>query len=74
MDDLTEEFGIEFDDSEDIDTIGGWFTISQYKLTKDDYVDTTYDRWVVSEIDNHQIIWVMLNYEFNEPRPTYRTV
>ena len=31
---------------------------------------TTYDRWVVSEIDNHQIIWVMLNYEFNEARPT----
>ena len=33
-------------------------------------MDTTYDRWVVSEIDNHQIIWVMLNYEFNEARPT----
>ena len=24
----------------------------------------------VSEIDNHQIIWVILNYEFNEARPT----
>ena len=33
--------------------------------------DTTYDRWVVSEIDNHQkLFWVMLNYEFNEARPT----
>ncbi len=27
-DDLTEEFGIEFDDSEDIDTIGGWLQSS----------------------------------------------
>ncbi len=34
LDDLTEEFGIEFDDSEDIDTIGGWLQSSQYKLTK----------------------------------------
>ncbi len=70
LDDLTEEFGIEFDDSEDIDTIGGWLQSRNTNLQKDDYVDTTYDRWVVSEIDNHQIIWVMLNYEFNEPRPT----
>ncbi len=22
------------------------------------------------KIDNHQIIWVILNYEFNEARPT----
>ena len=70
LDDLTEEFGIEFDDSEDIDTIGGWLQSRNTSLQKDDYVDTTYDRWVVSEIDNHQIIWVMLNYEFNEARPT----
>ncbi len=68
LDDLTEEFGIEFDDSEDIDTIGGWLQSRNTNLQKDDYVDTTYDRWVVSEIDNHQIIWVMLNYEFNEAR------
>ncbi|EOD3986042.1 hemolysin family protein [Staphylococcus aureus] len=70
LDDLTEEFGIEFDDSEDIDTIGGWLQSRNTNLQKDDYVDTTYDRWVVSEIDNHQIIWVILNYEFNEARPT----
>ena len=69
LDDLTEEFGIEFDDSEDIDTIGGWLQSRNTSLQK-------MITWiqlmiaVVSEIDNHQIIWVMLNYEFNEARPT----
>lgn len=34
MDDLTEEFGIEFDDSEDIDTIGGWLQSRNTSLQK----------------------------------------
>lgn len=34
LDDLTEEFGIEFDDSEDIDTIGGWLQSRNTSLQK----------------------------------------
>mgnify|MGYP006968085883 FL=1 len=39
-------------------------------MQKDDFVDTEYDRWTITEIDNHQIIWVNLNYEFNSGRPS----
>ena len=71
LDDLNEQFGIEFEDSEDIDTIGGWLQSENTNLQKDDFVDTDYDRWIISEIENHQIIWVTLNYEFNQERPSY---
>ena len=70
LDDLHEKFGIEFEDSEDIDTIGGWLQSQNTNLQKDDFVDTEYDRWTITEIDNHQIIWVNLNYEFNSGRPS----
>ncbi|MDU3213449.1 MAG: hemolysin family protein [Staphylococcus epidermidis] len=70
LDDLNEKFGIEFEDSEDIDTIGGWLQSLNTNLQKDDFVDTEYDRWTITEIDNHQIIWVNLNYEFNSGRPS----
>ncbi|MHA4767715.1 hemolysin family protein [Staphylococcus capitis] len=70
LDDLNEQYGIEFEDSEDIDTIGGWLQSRNTNLQKDDYVDTEYDRWVITEIDNHQIIWINLKYEFNNYRPS----
>lgn len=70
LDDLNEQFGIEFEDSEDIDTIGGWLQAHNTNLQQNDYVDTEHDRWVISEIDNHQIIHVILKYEFNDTRPT----
>ena len=71
LDDLNEQFGIEFEDSEDIDTIGGWLQSENTNLQKDDFVDTDYDRWIISEIENHQIIWITLKYEYNQERPTY---
>ena len=70
LDDLNEQYGIEFEDSEDIDTIGGWLQSRNTNLQKDDYVDTEYDRWVITEIDNHQIIWINLTDEFNNNRPS----
>lgn len=66
--DLTDDFGIEFEDSDDIDTIGGWLQAHNTNLQQNDYVDTFYDRWIISEIDNHQIISVILKYEYNEER------
>ncbi|MBA8778991.1 HlyC/CorC family transporter [Staphylococcus schleiferi subsp. coagulans] len=72
LSDLEEKFGIYFEDSEDIDTIGGWLQAQNTDLEQDDYVDTTYDRWVISEIENHQIIHVLLRYEYNSERPRPR--
>ncbi|MDW3964785.1 hemolysin family protein [Staphylococcus saprophyticus] len=70
LDDLNDQLGIEFEDSEDIDTIGGWLQAHNTNLQQNDYVDTEYDRWVISEIDNHQIITVILELEHNKTRPT----
>ncbi|NJI16877.1 hypothetical protein GLV95_12995 [Staphylococcus agnetis] len=66
--DLEEEYGIAFEDSDDIDTIGGWLQSQNTELEQDDYIDTQYDRWIVSEIENHQIISVLLRYECHEER------
>ncbi|MDT3968064.1 transporter associated domain-containing protein, partial [Staphylococcus saprophyticus] len=44
LDDLNDQLGIEFEDSEDIDTIGGWLQAHNTNLQQNDYVDTEYDR------------------------------
>lgn len=71
LDDLNEQFGIEFEDSEDIDTIGGWLQAHNTNLQVEDHIDTQYDRWIVSEMDNHQLVWVVLKYQFIDSRPTF---
>ena len=71
LDDLNEQFDIEFEDSEDIDTIGGWLQAHNTNLQQNDYVDTEYDRWIISEIENHQIISVILKIEYNQERKTH---
>ncbi|WP_053024217.1 hemolysin family protein [Staphylococcus haemolyticus] len=71
LDDLNEKFNIEFEDSEDIDTIGGWLQAYNTNLQVEDHIDTQYDRWIVSEMDNHQLVWVVLKYEFINNRPTF---
>ena len=71
LDDLNEKFNIEFEDSEDIDTIGGWLQAHNTNLQVEDHIDTQYDRWIVSEMDNHQLGWVVLKYEFIDNRPTF---
>lgn len=69
LSDLEDMFHITFEDSEDIDTIGGWLQAQNTELEQDDFVDTTYDRWIISEIENHQIIHVLLRYEYIAERP-----
>lgn len=71
LDDLNEKFNIVFEDSEDIDTIGGWLQAHNTNLQVEDHIDTQYDRWIVSEMDNHQLVWVVLKYEFIDNRPTF---
>ncbi|MBC9874740.1 hemolysin family protein [Macrococcoides bohemicum] len=68
LDDIEEKFGIVFEDSEDIDTIGGWMQAQNPDIEKDDYVDTKYDKWVVLDAENHQIKSVALHKEFNASR------
>ena len=68
LDDLTDQLGIEFDDSDDIDTIGGWLQAHNTNLQKNDFVDTYFDRWIISDIENHQIITVILKVEYNAER------
>lgn len=68
LDDIEEKFGIVFEDSEDIDTIGGWMQAQNPDIEKDDYVDTKYDKWVVLDAENHQIKSVSLHKEFNASR------
>ena len=74
LDDLNEKFNIEFEDSEDIDTIGGWLQAHNTNLQVEDHIDTQYVRWIVSEMDNHQLVWVVLKYEFIDNRLTFGKV
>ena len=49
--------------------VGSKPTTLTYKV--EDHIDTQYDRWIVSEMDNHQLVWVVLKYEFIDNRPTF---
>lgn len=68
LDEIEEQFGITFEDSDDIDTIGGWLQAQNPDIDTDDYVDTPYDKWVVLDAESHQIKSVALHKEFNAPR------
>ncbi|TDM14641.1 hemolysin family protein [Macrococcus bovicus] len=66
--DIEEQFGITFEESDDIDTIGGWMQAQNPDIDKDDYVDTYFDKWVVLDAENHQIKSVALHKDFNASR------
>lgn len=68
LSELEEKFDINFDDSDDIDTIGGWLQAHNPEIEKDDYIDTEYDKWVVIDVENHQIKTVALHKEFIKER------
>lgn len=68
LSELEDKFGIDFEDSDDIDTIGGWLQAHNPEIEKDDYVDTEYDKWVVIDVENHQIRTVALHKEFIKER------
>ncbi|MGI2328310.1 hemolysin family protein [Planococcus sp. YIM B11945] len=62
--DLEERFGLTFDESEDIDTIGGWI---HYKSLGEIQVGDTLTKentlWTVTEMDHQQIKQVMFHQE-----------
>ncbi|MFC3420310.1 hemolysin family protein [Salinicoccus hispanicus] len=65
LDDLEEKFGITFNDSDDVDTIGGWLQSNNTDIGKDDYFNTAEDKWIVLDMDNHLIKQVALLKGYN---------
>ena len=67
LDDLNEQFDITFDNSDDIDTIGGWLQSINTDIETDDYVNTEEDKWIVLDMDSHLIKQVALLKGYNQP-------
>lgn len=66
LDDLEDEFKIAFEESEDIDTIGGWIQSQNTDIEEGGYIDTEFDRWQVMEIENHSIKLVGFLRNYNK--------
>jgi CBS domain containing-hemolysin-like protein len=60
LEELEQRFGLEFSNSEDVDTIGGWFQVQNTDLLPNDSFDIGKHRWTVLEMENHQILTVSL--------------
>ncbi|MDG5472305.1 hemolysin family protein [Jeotgalibacillus sp. ET6] len=60
LQDLEEQFALNFVDSEDVDTIGGWFQHQHNEPEEKDSIDGEKARWTVIEMDNHQILQLKL--------------
>lgn len=59
--DLEERFGIEFDDSEDIDTIAGWVQHQLIEAETGSTFEINGFRWSIIEMENHHILKVSLD-------------
>lgn len=66
LDTLEEEFGIEFEESEDIDTIGGWLQSIDPNIQTNSYVNTKNDKWIVLDVENHTINKVSYLRNYNK--------
>src|SRR5699024_2409633 len=66
LDDLEDDFKITFNESEDIDTIGGWMQSINTDIVEGEYIDTEFDRWQVLEIENHSIKQVAFLRDYNK--------
>ncbi|MDN7241067.1 hemolysin family protein [Planococcus sp. N028] len=60
LSDLEERFAITFDDSEDVDTIGGWIQLKNTDIQEGGSVSLPNHTVTVKEMENHQIISVLL--------------
>ncbi|GKW44695.1 hemolysin family protein [Planococcus sp. NCCP-2050] len=60
LSDLEDRFAIVFDDSEDVDTIGGWVQLKNTDITEGGTVHLPTHVITVREMENHQIIMVQL--------------
>lgn len=58
--DLEERFNLEFEDSDDIDTIAGWVQHQLIEAETGDIVAKEGHRWTILEMENHHIVKVAL--------------
>ena len=64
---LEELFGLTFEDSEDIDTVGGWIQYRKVDTVQDgDQLVHGEHLWTVKEMDNHQIKQVLFTQNVNQ--------
>ena len=61
LSDLEAQFGLEFDNPNNVDTIGGWMQV-QYMLSEDIHKPVDYKgyRWKIIKMENHQILQISL--------------
>lgn len=60
LSEMEELFGLEFEDSEDIDTVGGWIQYQKIDTVQNgDSLEHGKHLWTVKEMDNHQIKQVL---------------
>ncbi len=70
LDDLEEQFGLEFDDRENVDTIGGWVQYKSQEFDEDQVINVQLDDhvWTVLEADNHQVKKVKFKQHIDQTR------
>jgi CBS domain containing-hemolysin-like protein len=62
LSDLEQRFGLKFENSEDVDTIGGWIQFQKTDTVQEgDTMELGNHLWTVMEMDNYQIIQVALH-------------
>lgn len=61
LSELEARFPISFAESEDIDTVGGWVQMMDTDIGEGGTIDLPDFRFIVKEMENHQIITVQLN-------------
>ncbi|OHX51334.1 transporter associated domain protein [Planococcus salinarum] len=59
--DLEERFGLEFEDSEDIDTIAGWIQHQLIEAETGKTFEKNGSRWSILAMDNHHILKISLD-------------
>lgn len=67
LSDLEERFALSFDDSEDVDTIGGWVQLKNVDISEGESVQLPDHLITVKEMENHQIIRVLLSRTTADP-------
>ncbi|MDQ0273333.1 hemolysin family protein [Cytobacillus purgationiresistens] len=62
LEELEDRFGLVFEDSEEIDTIGGWVQFKNLEIVQhgDEIIDGKH-KWTVAEMDNYQIKQVVFH-------------
>ncbi len=62
LSELEKRFNMTFDDSDEVDTIGGWIQLHNMDILPNDSIEHDDHVWTVLEMDNHQIKQVALQF------------